>query len=279
VSYESAELSPFGKGRGCDFVNGTCIINDGVPDFGKDIFCNRQSSLQPEGGATAEIVCEPTHKAFGYCDLFDVNEIPDEMVQLLPEDGVRYFSDSNLVSLSDSADFCPLPIISANLDCTNTVDNPSYQMYQGESRGLKSRCINGEFDNNVFPGCFEIECDATQHKVIIAGQPCDYDGQLLSISTLNSRQGTLACPYLATICPELFCPSECSGRGVCDYEAVPPRCNCFDTTDTTAACSKGTPIPPSQPPSTDPPTSGSGKFHTQLIAVLLVMLSFSIQIL
>jgi hypothetical protein len=277
VSYENSELSPFGKGRGCDFVNEPCIVNDGVPDFGKDIFCNTQSSFQLENGTNpSEIVCEPTHKAFAVCDLFDINDLPDELAQLIPEDGFRYFTDTNLVSFSKYADFCPLPLHDAELDCTNTIDNPDLQIYEGESRGLSSRCINGEFDNIVFPGCFEIECDATQHKVIINGQTCDSDGQLLAVRTKDFREGTLKCPYLATICPELFCPGECSGRGVCDYDSVPPRCNCLDTSDTTAACSKDAPIPPSQPPTTD---SGGGEFHTELIAVLLAMLTFSIQIL
>ena len=256
VSYETAELSPFGKGRGCDFVNDPCINNDGIPVFGKDIFCNSPSSFETDGVTVnnAEVVCEPTHKSFAVCDLFDINALPTDIAQFVPRNGVRYFSNTDLSSvLFPTADYCPLPLVPANLDCTNTLNSTNLQIYQGESRGISSRCVNGEFDGIVFPGCFEIECDATQHKVIIAGMTCEYDGQLLSIPTVNFGEGTLECPYLATICPELFCPGECSGRGVCDYGSVPPRCNCFDTTDATVACSKDTPLPPATQ-STQSPT-------------------------
>lgn len=281
MSYETAEQSPFGKGRGCDFVSEPCIINDRVPDFGKDIFCNTQSFYVTDGFDFTEVVCEPTHKAFAACDLFDINDMPANISQLVPQDAVRYFLDTNLLSTFFCADFCPLPFIPFNLDCTNTKDNPDLQIYQGESRGTSSRCINGQFDNKVSPGCFEIQCDATQHKVIIAGMTCDYDGQLLSVSNVDSGEGTLECPYLATICPELFCPGECSGRGVCDYGSVPPRCNCFDTTDTTNACSKDTPLPPpTQPPDTaSPTTSGGSETHPEFAVFFFVMVSFSMQVL
>ncbi len=54
---------------------------------------------------------------------------------------------------------------------------------------------------------------------------------------------TLVCPRLSTACPDLFCPFNCAGRGVCNYEnvgvngTVQPKCECFDKSDTSPGCS------------------------------------------
>ena len=50
------------------------------------------------------------------------------------------------------------------------------------------------------------------------------------------------CPRLSDACPDLFCPFNCAGRGVCNYETVVngtvrPTCECFDPTDTSPGCS------------------------------------------
>jgi hypothetical protein len=248
VSYENAKLSPYGKGRGCDFVNEPCIVNDQVPEYGTGVFCNTLSSFTNEGIASSQLLCDPTHKSVTACDLFDINDMPSDIVALLPSDRIPRFSDPNLVSIFNRADYCPLPVIDARLDCTNTVDNVGVQTYRGESRGLYSRCINGQIGSTAIPGCFQIECDAAQHKVVINGQVCDEAGQQLSVSTVDGQSATLTCPDLETICPELSCPGECSGRGVCDYASVPPRCICADTSDTSAACNGGEPSPTSPPP-------------------------------
>lgn len=248
VNYENAKLSAFGKGRGCDFVNEPCIVNNQVPEYGEELFCNTVSSFTTEGISADEIVCDPTHKSFTACDLFDINNLPDEISATIPDNRVQYFSDPGLVSIFNRADFCPLPVIDARLDCTNTVDNANVPAnYQGESRGLTSRCINGQIGSFVRPGCFPIECDASLHKVIINGQVCDFDGQELSVRTADFGFATLTCPSLGSICPDLFCPGECSGRGICNYGIVPPTCECFDESDTTAACS-ATPLSAPTPP-------------------------------
>jgi hypothetical protein len=47
----------------------------------------------------------------------------------------------------------------------------------------------------------------------------------------------LECPRLATVCPNLFCPASCSGRGICDYdEKSGPKCKCFDPENTSDGC-------------------------------------------
>lgn len=253
VSYENAKLSPYGKGSGCDFVNEPCIVNDQVPEYGREVFCNTPSTFTDNGITASQLWCDPTHKSVTACDLFDINDMPSDVAALLPSDRIPRFSDPNLVSIFDRADFCPLPIVDARLDCTNNEDNADIQVYRGESRGLDSRCINGQIGSTAVPGCFQIECDAARHKVIIDGQVCDEAGQQLIVSTVDFQSATLICPVLETICPDLFCPGECSGRGVCDYDSEPPRCICADTSDTTAACSASVGLPPS-PSSPPPPT-------------------------
>ena len=35
----------------------------------------------------------------------------------------------------------------------------------------------------------------------------------------------------------MFCPSMCSGKGICDWDATPtPVCKCHDENDTTEGC-------------------------------------------
>ena len=54
---------------------------------------------------------------------------------------------------------------------------------------------------------------------------------------------TLVCPRLSTACPDLFCPFNCAGRGVCNFDFVgvngtkQPKCECFDESDTSPGCS------------------------------------------
>lgn len=54
---------------------------------------------------------------------------------------------------------------------------------------------------------------------------------------------TITCPRLSQACPDLFCPFNCAGRGICNYTAIDannrtrPKCECFDEEDTTAGCS------------------------------------------
>ena len=73
---------------------------------------------------------------------------------------------------------------------------------------------------------------------------CDTDFQELNIPIgATGSELTLVCPRLSQACPQLFCRNNCSGRGVCNYQnvvngAARPKCECFDTTDTSETCSK-----------------------------------------
>ena len=63
------------------------------------------------------------------------------------------------------------------------------------------------------------------------------------LSWIGALPQTLVCPRLSTACPDLFCPFNCAGRGVCNYDFVnvngtkQPKCECFDQSDTSPGCS------------------------------------------
>jgi hypothetical protein len=279
VIYSNAQMSPFGHGSGCEFVDRDCIVNDQVPDYGRGVFCSTVNEFSSDGFISPkELVCDPTHTEFAACDLFDTDAVPADFQSLFPEDPVNYFSNPALSSIDIFADYCPLPIIPAPVDCTNAEVNYN-PTYADESAGPDSRCIVAYFGENdvrvVQPACFPIVCDASQQKVQIGGQTCDFDFQELEIDTKTGSPARMICPRLTTICPELFCPSACSGRGECDWEATPrPKCNCFDPEDTSTACSGDDPTPsPTSPPVAAPTTTSAGTGALFVIGSISVILS------
>lgn len=80
------------------------------------------------------------------------------------------------------------------------------------------------------------------------------------VSTLSGAFGTtVTCPRLSSVCPDMFCPVNCAGRGMCNFDytddtstaaatmtgekkattnGARPKCQCFDETDTSAGCSE-----------------------------------------
>ena len=82
-------------------------------------------------------------------------------------------------------------------------------------------------------------------KINVRGEwfTCDSDFQQIIVRVgPGSLPQTLICPRLSTACPDLFCPFQCAGRGVCNYGAsmngtIQPKCECFDANDTSPGCS------------------------------------------
>jgi hypothetical protein len=165
-----------------------------------------------------------------------------------------------------------MPIIPVGIDCTD--DSLRYSFpgtYDGEQYGPGNRCINAEFNltssyAKLRPACLSVECNANTTTVTVGGQLCEYDGQRHSIAlsasyySENDGTGTFICPKVTTMCPHFFCEGGCSARGVCNYDAQPPKCECDDPNDTSEQCSGafGTrapftvaPSPVPQPPSDD----------------------------
>ena len=71
-------------------------------------------------------------------------------------------------------------------------------------------------------------------RVLVRGEwhTCERDFQRLTSNHLGTS--TLTCPRLTAACPDMFCPSNCEGRGACDFDARDddgrrrPRCVYFD---------------------------------------------------
>lgn len=92
-------------------------------------------------------------------------------------------------------------------------------------------------------------------------EKCEFEGQRIDVTVGNlvPVPQTLICPRLSQACPDLFCPFNCAGRGVCDYDNIVngtkrPKCVCDDPDDLTLGCSE------SQIPDGDFLRDGSGLF-------------------
>lgn len=253
VNYGSAQLSPFGQGAGCDFVNELCIVNDAVPAAGKGYFCATPTTVRSDGSVYIndnDVLCDPNHIKMTVCSLFDKTQVPSSF-SLGSSDGakvVTYFSNPNLVGTFEQASFCPMPTFSTSVDCSDT-STQQFTTYSGETYGSTSRCVNANFQDPasgsriVMPGCFQVQCDRENFRVIVNGIPCDYDFQQITIQTTASSSATMECPRLSAVCPDLFCPGDCSGRGVCHYSSSgtkAPECQCYDHNVAAPDCQNGT---------------------------------------
>ena len=129
------------------------------------------------------------------------------------------------------------------LDCSNPDNAPSVSLYS-EVYGSDSKC----FETSSGEGrCYRAACIKSQMavRINVRGEwlTCQYDFQELSVRVGGGAlTTTIVCPRLSTACPDLFCPFNCAGRGVCNYAALDgdtsrPKCECFDETDTSPGCS------------------------------------------
>jgi hypothetical protein len=133
------------------------------------------------------------------------------------------------------------------LDCSNpdNVDTiiDSINIYS-EVFGDDSKC----FETSTGEGrCYRAACLLEEQKLRINVRgtwlTCDYDFQELSVRLGSGLlSATVTCPRLSSACPDVFCPFNCAGRGVCNYGASAngtsqPQCECFDATDNSPGCS------------------------------------------
>lgn len=246
VDYRDVDIPVFGLAAGCKFAAESCIQDDEVPEWGRDMFCIYPLRFGWDGRVTPaslnHVICDPSHRWWTVCDLWDAPTVPEDFEVEFPESSERYFSNENLVTSFGSADSCPIAVRSLGYDCTQR--NSEYTpFYPGEQVGPESRCViaSKEIRSDIHsyrPACMATRCDSEQGKLVISlhgstEHVCQFDGE-----TIQLVDGSmLACPRLASVCPQLAtCPGGCSGRGVCDYEAIPPVCICDEEENQNPGC-------------------------------------------
>lgn len=275
VFYEGSEVSPYGHAAGCPFVNDDCIINNKVPDYAAGAFCTRATKVNLSSGqievGSNDVLCDPTHRSMGICDLFDRITSGFEFDPM----GARYFSDLTLQALTSQNDWCPVPSIPTGIDCTDKNGPQLVATYTGEEYGPTSRCVN--FEKGIFArsvaGCFNVQCDAENRRVIVNGQTCNFDGEVIEFRRTDGFfKGNMICPSLAVICPQLYCQAGCSARGLCNYDTN--QCECFDADDTTPICSGSdvrAPFTLSPTPAPAPFSSASTNFCSSLATIITLL--------
>lgn len=242
ANYTKSHVSPWGHGVGCPFVSSPCLVGGGngrdgaVPSYGKGFFCNKASSRG----------CSPgyTHKMA--CTVIDYSLRGEYM----PAAQFQYFGDTG-VGGPREGDYCPVygsvysGLKAEQLDCRIPANDDAIDVIYSEEYGDNSMC----FETTSGEGrCYNARCIYQdfnlQLQVDGKWYTCEEDFQQIAVSTLSGAFGTtVTCPRLSSVCPDMFCPANCAGRGECIFgsaegnETARPRCKCFDETDTSVGCS------------------------------------------
>ena len=243
ANYNQAGVIPFGHGVGCDFVEQPCLVIDAstgdtiVPDYARGFFCKKASARG----------CSPAHTHKMACTVIDYSLF---FPQRLPDPQFSYFAEDPSQGGPRQADYCPVygstysGLEPHELSCDDP-DNVDLINLYSEDYGDDSMC----FETTSGEGrCYVAQCIKNEQvlKVNIRGEwkTCEYDFQELSIVVASGAiSTTLRCPRIMSACPDMFCPANCAGRGICNYQSnvdgdVRPRCECFDPDDTSAGCSE-----------------------------------------
>ena len=202
ANFQKSTAPLFGRGAGCGFVEGDCI-GESVPEYSQGFFCSditdESQDLEPFSQPSG---CDYTYNHKADCSAFGEDESMD--------------------------DVCPMRI--ANIkSCSDVTNMPSLA---GETYSLNSRCFVTDTPTSV---CLESYCNSIDAKIdiVVNGMvyQCDYEGQELDLGPY-----IVHCPRPAVVCPHLVCPSNCSGKGVCDYCLEKPHCVCDDPFDESPGC-------------------------------------------
>jgi len=233
-NFSMAEISPWGHAAGCEFLEDDCINLSGeIPDFGKGFFCNSAKSNGCNAGHT--------HKAS--CNILTYPA--DATIPL----AFQYFRNPLVGGLAQ-ANFCPIfNSYHESFDCripSNSPDQKGYGNFYGESWGSNSRCFHtatGEDEEES--RCYPHACVKDEHvlKLLIRDKwyTCSEDFEVIDVS--DYRDLRVTCPRLSSVCPDMFCPANCVGKGICKYApdrpGAPPRasCECDDPEDKSPGCS------------------------------------------
>jgi len=241
ANYSQANLLPWGHGVGCDFLSESCLQGSSgkttVPGYSKEFFCSAPNSRGCSSGQTHKMACTVLDYSLYYPPAY-------------PPERFQYFTTSDTLGGPEEIDYCPVygstysGLKPEQLECENSNNVDNFNLFS-EYYGEGSKCYN---TNTGSGRCYLTQCarEPFPHvKVNIRGTwfDCEKDFQEITFQTNNAGilNGELICPRLSSVCPNLFCPANCAGRGVCDYEhvvngTIRPTCKCFNQNDTSVAC-------------------------------------------
>lgn len=241
---EYIKNNPFGLGAGCEFLDeDSCIAENKVPEKFQPYFCDSITRFNDDGKITKETgtTCDPSFNHIAYCDLVDFSSTLPSGIES-SQTGGKHFSDPNLGSIFIQGDDCPIPSI-FSVDCTDSSTNPLVKTYPEEQHGSESRCFNTVSEHPNGGGitravCLRSKCNQSDRTLdVYLGEnviTCENEGDVHHF--VSTTLASFVCPKLSSICPQMFCPSMCSGQGICNHGLDQPRCECYDESDTSPGC-------------------------------------------
>jgi len=216
ANFAAATTQTFGRGAGCGFVESSCITGGKIPDYSKGFFC---ANVERQGVRSG---CDYNHHNKAGCDVETDISPPEDFQYFLP-DHPDYGSPFEIMH------HCPMQ--TKHLVSCSTKGH--VMPLNGESYDESSRCF--ETDANT-PVCLETICNPHDKtlSVVVNGKTfyCAYHKEVINVDVGYS----IVCPRIAAVCPDLVCPSNCSGKGVCDYCKEVPVCICDNPLDQTDGC-------------------------------------------
>jgi hypothetical protein len=216
VNYNMAEPFFWGKGKGCAFLDGTCVSST-TKKANFNEFCTTIGSYG----------CSFHGRAGGFCGntgLFSNAALDKDF---------NYWGDNRVVN-DNFADNCPYINAYSNVDCEDT-NSAARAVIKGESYGIGSKCFMGTLYptgglSRQYQYCLKYNCEKqTSGKYYLRmyfgtnSAVCTAAGNL----KVAGYSGTITCPDPQEYCTTVgikYCKRGCLGRGTCGSDA---KCKCF----------------------------------------------------
>jgi len=145
------------------------------------------------------------------------------------------------------ANYCPL-VIRNEIDC---YDESSTPLFTEEHFGSNSKCVSIKEDGKQLTSlCLKSECNYANHTFdILIGKRNQFvfhckKNLEYHVFQIHNKSFTVECPRLPAVCPDMFCPAMCSGKGKCNWSLDRPKCECFNPLDETDGCYDSLPLSP-----------------------------------
>ena len=168
VNYYTGGLFKFGKNKGCEFFNSTCVNSNGEATF--DEFCTTSREAKCSSSRALKSSCYTTEGGY------------------------------------PTADYCPIPFEyhsdSAYFQkhCKYGTASESLEIMGNNSFCFMSSLTQGTTAVSERPVCYEVSCDTTNNKIIVtvgtATISCDDE----AVSNPSGLRGSITCPKYSDLC-------------------------------------------------------------------------------